>query len=127
MDIEKTFKFLVDDYNLNYACQEFNDCYGGNWTIATHSYYNQTGCFTIQFLYQRSELGFYYSKAYSSKLKCLCEKRIDEQAACPEIWFEAKKRFFFACRPQLYLNTLAQVIKQQIKDTNSFFGVSISI
>ena len=125
MDIEKTFRFLVDDYHLNDSHQLFYQCYGGSWVVSTHSYYNETGCFTIHLLHQRDEIDFYYSKKIGHTREILCEQKINVQSICPEIWDEAKKRFLFAYRPQLYLTTLAKAIKRQIEETNSFFGVSI--
>lgn len=125
MDIEKTFQFLVDNYHLNYSHQVFHHCYGGNWVVSTHSYYNETGCFTIHLLHQRNELDFYYSKEFGATREALCERKIDEQSLYPEIWLEAKKRFLFSYRPQLYLDTLAYVINKQIKEKGCFWGVKI--
>lgn len=125
MDIEKTFQFLVDNYRLNYSHQVFHHCYGGNWTVSTHSYYNETGCFTIHLLHQRNELDFYYSKDFGATREVLCERKIDEQSLYSEIWFEAKKRFLFSYRPQLYLDTLAYAINKQIKEKGCFWGIKI--
>ena len=125
MNIEKTFAFLITDYHMNYAYQKFPHCPFGNWIIGTHSYYNDSGCFTIHILYQRNEIDFYYAKAYSTIREKLCESLIDEQEAYPEIWWKAKQKFMFSYRPQLYLNTLAEVIKKQIEETGSFFGVNV--
>ena len=121
MNIEEMFRFLVKEYHLNYSHQLFYHCYGGSWVVSTHSYYNETGCFTIHFLHQRDEFDFYYSKEVSLTREALCERKIDVQSVCPEIWFEAKKRFLFAYRPKLYFKTLACVIKQEIKEKKSFF------
>lgn len=38
MNIEELFDFLKKDYNLSYGFQEFNNCYGGNWTVQTHKF-----------------------------------------------------------------------------------------
>ena len=47
MNIEEMFDFLKKNYNLSYEYQEFTNCYGGGLTVQTHSFYNDSGCFTI--------------------------------------------------------------------------------
>lgn len=125
MKIEKTFRFLVEKYGLNYSYQEFRNCYNGNWVISAYSYHNPSGCFTISLLQQRNELEFYYSRHHSTIREELFELKLREQTICPDLWAKAKKRFLFAYRAQLYLDTLAQAIEANIENTNSFFGILV--
>ena len=125
MKIQQTFRFLVEKYHFTYAYQEFHNCYHGNWVISAYSYYNTNGCFSVSLLQQRDELDFYYSRHYSTIRDELFEVRLEEQTICPDVWQRAKKRFLFAYRPQLYIDTVAYVIKKQIETTNSFFGILV--
>ena len=47
MDFKKEFTYLAQKYNLKYKYQDFENCFGGNWWVYTHSLYNDSGCFTI--------------------------------------------------------------------------------
>ena len=57
----KMLMFLVDEYNLKYSVQTFNNYPFGNYTTKTFSFYNDSGCFTIRYLSQKDELDFYFS------------------------------------------------------------------
>ncbi len=125
MNIEKQFEFLVKDYGLKYSYQEFNDCYGGYWWAYTHSYYNESGCFTIHVLPQRGEIDFFFAERFSTVREELCKNEINEQSIGQSIWNTAKKKFLFGYRKSLYLETLAKAIKFQIKKYGSFFGIKV--
>lgn len=130
MDIEKQFDFLVKDYNLKYVYQEFKNCYGGNWCVYTHSFYNDSGCFTIHNLPQRGELDFYYAKKFSKVRKDLYEQLIGITSIEKEIW-DKNSKFLFFRNPFFWwsssrvLKTLAEVIKKQIEDNGEFFGIKV--
>ncbi len=131
MDIEKLFNFLVKDYGLKHKYQVFKNCYGGNWWVYTHSYYNESGCFTIHHLPQRGELDFYYSKEFSNKRENLCERIIDISSVEKEIW-DKHKKFLFFNNPFFWwssdkiLKVLAEVIESQIKKHCQFFGIKVN-
>ena len=131
MDIEKQFDFLVTDYGLKHAYQDFNNCFGGHWWVCTHSYYNESGCFTIHNLPQRGELDFYYAKEFSNIRKDLCEQRINISAIGTEIW-EKNEKFLFMKNPFFWwsekkvLKSLAEVIEAEIKSTGQFFGIKVT-
>jgi hypothetical protein len=130
MDIDKQFDFLVNDYGLKHVYQEFNNCYGGNWQVFTHSYYNDSGCFTIHNLPQRGELDFYYAKEFSKVRENLCEHLIDVSSIEKEILDKHFKILFFR-NPFFWwsrskvLKALAEVIKAEINKKGEFFGIKV--
>lgn len=125
---KKQFDFLVKDNGLKYVYQEFYNCYGGNWRVYTHSYYNQSGCFTIHTLPQRGELDFYYAKEFSTVLENLCELLIDISSIEKEIWDKHNKILFFR-NPFFWwsrnkvLKALAEVIRQKLIKKMNFLGL----
>ena len=129
MNIEKLFDFLKKDYNLSYRYQEFINCYGGNWTVQTHSFYNESGCFTIYFEIQRG-MYFYYASHFSTERKELCEREIDVSSIEPQIW-KKKGRIFIFNNPFFWwsdnkvLRTLAEVLKIHLAKHNEFFGIQV--
>ncbi len=130
MDIKKEFTNLAKKYNLSYQYQEFENCFGGNWWVYTHSLYNESGCFTIHCLPQRGEVDFYYSEKFSHDRKELCGKPINVYEVEKEIWIKKEKIVFFK-NPFYYWNhkrvikTLIQVINVSIEKNNEFFGIKI--
>ncbi len=130
MDIKELFGFLVKQYGLTYVYQDFKNCFDGNWQVYTHSFYNESGCFTIHNLPQRGELDFYYAKKFSNNRKDLCEKMIDIRSAEEEIWKKHSnvlgiRNPFFWWSEKKVLSTLVEVIKSQIKKKGEFFGIEI--
>lgn len=130
MDIEKHLGFLVKDYGIKYAYQDFKNCYGGNWRVYTHCFYNESGCFTIHYLPQRGELDFYFAKEFSNVRENLCERLIDINSVEKEIWKKHEKLLFFKdpffwWNNKKILQALAEVIKAQIKKRGEFFGVKV--
>ena len=94
MNIEEMFDFLKKDYNLSYRYQEFINCYGGNWTVQAHSFYNDSGCFTIHIEIQRG-MDFWYSSKFSTERKELCEREIDVSSIEPQIWAKHERLGIF--------------------------------
>lgn len=130
MEIEKQFKFLETEYDLKHVYQDFSNCYGGNWWVYTHSYYNESGCFTIHNLPQRGELDFYYAKEFSNVRKNLCEHQINISSIEKEIWNKHNKILFFRnpffwWSEKKILHALAEVIQVQINRYGEFFGIKI--
>ena len=129
MEVYKTLSFLVDKYKLKYTYQEFS--IGGNWIADEHSFYNDSGCFTVHVLVQRAELEFYYSNRFNNDLKNLHKMGIDVYSTEKEIWNRRGKIFgfipnlFFWCSNKKILETVAQVIKTQIQNYGEFFGVKV--
>lgn len=130
MDFKKEFTVLAEKYNLNYQYQDFNNCYGGNWRVYTHSLYNNSGCFTIHVLPQRGECDCYYAEKFSTDRKELCDKPINVYEVEKEIWDKNAKILFFK-NPFYYWNqkniikTLIEIINVLIERYNEFFGVKI--
>ena len=126
--IKDIFDYLVKDYGLTYEYQEFTNCYDGNWTMHTHSFYNGSGCFTIQYLLQRDELSFYYSPYFSCDYNVLCENAIDICSIEKGIWDKhIKGKFFkspfFWWRKKKILVALSDVIRTHVQENGEFFGI----
>ena len=124
------FEFLVNDYNLSYKKQEFKNAFLTHGTAYTHSYANQSGCFTIMDFPVKGELEFYYSKELHENLKDLCEKPIDVFSVEKEIWKKNSKTGFFKFHfsywsSQKTLCVLAKVIQSCINKHGEFFGIKV--
>ena len=121
--------FLVKDYNLNFSSQTFNNCPHGNWITKTYSFYNNTGCFTINYLVGRDELDFYFSTKFSNNYCELHEKLLNVWIDEPEIWNKHQKWLyvfkdpFFWWNKRKIIRALADVIRKKIEVSNEFFGV----
>ena len=130
MDFKNAFSELAEKYNLTYRYQEFNNCSGGNWFVCTHSLYNETGCFTVQYLPQRGEVGCFFSRKFSAKREFLCHNEINVFAAEKEIWDKKEKIWifknpFYYWSPKRTIKTLIQVIECSINKNEEFFGIKI--
>ena len=129
MEINELFGFLIKDYGLSYEYQRFENCFGGNWIVITHSFYNNSGCFTIHSTLQR-EMDFYYSTKFSTDRDVLCERGVDITTIEPEIWKKHSKiwifeRPFFWCSDKRVLNALAEALKVHLEKNNDFFGIQV--
>ena len=129
MSIEEMFDFLKKDYNLSYRYQEFVNCYGGGWTVQTHSFYNDSGCFTIRIEIQRG-MDFWYASRFNTERKALCEKEIDVSSIEPQIWNKYEKIWFFKnpffwWNDNKVLSTLAEALKVHLAKDNEFFGIQV--
>ncbi len=129
MNIEELFDFLKKDYNLSYRYQEFINCYGGGWTVQTHSFYNDSGCFTIYIEIQRG-MFFWYASRFSTEREELCEKAIDVSSIEPQIWDKHEricifKDPFFWWKDNKVLRTLAEALKVHLAKDNEFFGIQV--
>ena len=130
MDFKNEFSQLAEKYNLNYQYQDFKNCFGGNWWVYTHSLYNDSGCFTVHCLPQRSEVDFYFTEKFSNDRKQLCGKPIIVFEVEKEIWDKNSKIWFFKnpfyhWNSEKIIKTLIEVIKVLIEKNNEFFGVKI--
>lgn len=129
MNIEELFDFLIKEYGLIYKHQSFINCYGGNWKVETHSFYNDSGCFTIYIECQRG-MDFWFSSQFSTNYEALCEREIDVSLIEPEIWDQHEKIMFFKW-PFFWWNndkvlcTLAEVLKVHLTKNKVFFGVQV--
>lgn len=129
--IIKMLMFLVEEYNLKYSKQTFNNYPFGNYTTKTYSFYNDSGCFTIKYLLQKDELDFYFSSKFSNECKKLQENLVNIWIDEPEIWNKHKKLIFLIKDPFFWwkktkvIKALAETIKTKIVKNNEFFGVKI--
>ena len=130
MDFKKEFTDLAQKYNLSYQYQDFENCYGGNWWVYTHSLYNDSGCFTIYCLPQRCEVSFYFADKFSTDIHELCDKLINVFDFEKEIWSKHEKFLIFK-NPFYYwsiertIKVLIEVINVLIEKSNEFFGIKI--
>ena len=100
MDIKAMFEFLISDYGFKYEKQSF--VYSEAWKTETHSFYNESGCFTIHRMDARGELEFYHSKEFSKDRQELYKNPVYIETIEPEIWKKRSKIFslsnpFFWC------------------------------
>lgn len=123
MDIKKTLDFLITTYGLNYEYQKFSDRF-------THSFFNKSGCFTVQYIPSICEMSFLVSPKFSNKLEELCEKDVDVWTISPEIWnrrgrFWIFKRPLFWCFNNNVITTFAEALKIHLEKERSFFGIQV--
>lgn len=129
MDIYKTYAFLVEDYGLQYAFQKFD--IGGGWIISAHSFYNDTGCFTVHTMLSRGELEFYYAKHFSTNKSELYEQGLNIYAYEKNIWKKHERlwgfipNIFVMFNNEKHLEISAEVVKAQINKYGEFFGVKV--
>ena len=129
---EKLLSFLETEYEMKHAYQCFENCYGGHWFVYSHSYYNESGCFTIQVIPQRGEYDFYFTKEFSPTNEPLCSiglkdsavHIIDIRSIGQEIWKKAEKKYWFWTYKRV-LKTLALAIRDQVEKESSFFGIEV--
>ena len=130
MNIEKLFAFLEDNYDLSYKYQEFTNCFGGNWAVQTHSFYNDSGCFTIYIEVQRG-MDFWYASRFSTERDRLCETGVDVSSIEPQIWNKHKRILcfnnpFFWWSNKKVLLALAEALKSHLEKHNEFFGIQVT-
>lgn len=131
MRMKEELNKLAQKHGLKYQYQEFEDCYGGNWFVITHSLYNESGCFTVHYLPQRAEVGFYFADRLSRNLRALCTQEVNVFKVEKEIWDSSErigpfKIPFYYWNPDRVVKTLIKVITVQIEKNNEFFGIRVS-
>ena len=124
----KEFAFLLNEYHFKYEYQLLRPY--GNWEITLHSFYNDTGCFTIHSFQAIGELEFYYAQKYCTDAKKLREKGIDVYSVEKEIWNKHGKicgvpNMFFWYSNKRILKVVAKVVKAQIAKEQVFFGIGV--
>ena len=131
MSVKEELSSLAQKYGLKYQCQDFENCYGGDWWVCTHSLYNESGCFTIHCLPQRAEVEFYFAERFSRNRSQLCDQEINVYEFEKEIWEKDRKigsfkiPFYYWNRDRI-IKALIKVITALIEKNNEFFGVKIS-
>ncbi len=128
MNIEEMFGFLIKDYNLFYQKQNFPNCYGG-WDVEIHSFYNESGCFSIYIEFQRG-MSFWYASRFSADYEKICEREVNVSSLEPQLWekFERKwiiKNPFFWWNNKKVLCALAEIIKIHLSKNKEFFGIRV--
>ena len=111
------FDYLVDEYKMSYRDHTFSEYMGFRGPIETYSFFNRNGCFTIHFVVQKDELGFYKSGNYSENQYDLLEQEIYTSLLdLPSVY--TKKRLF------LYLSNY---VREEIEKNKAFFGIALDL
>lgn len=131
MDIKNLFDYLVKDYSFTYQEQVFPNCYNGNGTVYTYSFYNDNGCFTIHSYPVRGELDFFCADRFSPIREELCGRWVDLRAIEKEIWDKHSKigflkRPFFWYSHDKILKAFSEVLKAHIEKYGEFFGIKVN-
>ena len=126
--IYNNFAFLVEEYDMKYAYQTRD--LGGGWVYSYHTFYNETGCFTVRVLPVRGELDFYYSSKFSHNPEDLQERWIDIFSIKSAVWSKYKKIGFLPIpfpliRQKRLLRATAEVIKDQLERENMFMEIIV--
>ena len=115
-NIMKYLGFLVEDYQMQFSFQTFDEYNGFAGPINTYSFYNEYGCFTIHHIVQRNEWGWYISRNMSEDQYELLENEIIQTD-----FITAK-----CLSPKKMLKALAGSVQFQISASKSFFGIRIN-
>lgn len=113
--ILKYLGFLVDDYQMQFSFQSFEEYKGFSGPVNTYSFYNKNGCFTLHQVVQRGEWGWYVSKDYHENQYDLLENEIKQNEFISTNGLSYKKM----------LKELAFCISNQISASNQFFGIKV--
>lgn len=111
----KYLGFLVDDYQMQFSFQSFDEYKGFSGPVNTYSFYNENGCFTLHQVVQHGEWGWYASKEYCENQYDLLETEIKQNEFISENSLSYKKM----------LKELAFCILNQISVSNNFFGIKV--
>ena len=112
--VNKYLYFLVTDYDFNYKIQSFSEYHGFCGPIYTYSFYNAKGCFTIHYVTQKDELSFFTSEKMSLDQYQLLKNEIH------------LIEYISPCyRKMTLFKRLAASVRNQIKNKDSFFDLSI--
>jgi hypothetical protein len=109
------FGFLIDEYKMNFLFQKFPDYKGFYGPIYTYSLYNSCGCITFHNIAQRGEWGWYKSSKISFNQYELLEKEINQT-------LYLKRSYFLISN---MLKDLAKVMKKEINDNSTIFGIKV--
>lgn len=114
--VRDTLAFLIDDYRMSFSYNVYDEFLHFKGPIYCYSFYNEYGCFTIQHIKQRGEIGWFVSNKYSDDQYELLKKEINQK-----LYPETPAWTF-----KSHLSQIALAIKIEIKTTNSLFGIRIS-
>lgn len=113
--IKKHLSFLINEYNMSFKYQCFNDYKGFKGPIDVYSFYNYNGCFTLHNIVQRGEWGWYVSKKISTNQFELIEKEIRQVDYL-------KKSYFLTSS---WLKELCKILKEEASTNNTIFGIKL--
>jgi len=112
----KFLGFLVNEYQMRYRFQSFDEYLGFNGPFNAYSFYNEQGCFTLFQAVQRGEWGWYISKKLHTNLLELLETEINQSEFIHRSVFSYKKS----------LKLLGDSIREQLEHSQQFFGIVVS-
>ena len=113
--ILKYFGFLIKECGMKFQFQTFPEYYGFCGPIDTYSFYNNNGCFTFHHIVQRGEWSWYRSSRFSNDQYELLEREINRR----DYLF---RDYFFTSS---WLKILSNIVKGQVKRSNSALGISL--
>lgn len=130
MTIRERFDFLVSQYGMNYGQLTVDDYCGSGGKAYAHSFYNESGCFTIFSFPAKGELECFMSDDYDANLNVLCKQPVDVRAIESEIWKKHAKRGLLSClffwnRPEKVLAALAEALAVHIGKCGEVCGVKV--
>lgn len=64
--IKKHLGFLIDEFNMKFRFQSFDNYKGFCGPIDTYSFYNENGCLTFHNIVQKAEWGLYKAEYFST-------------------------------------------------------------
>lgn len=131
MTIRERFDFLVSQYGMNYGQLTVDDYCGSGGKAYAHSFYNDSGCFTIFSFPVKGELECFISDVYEANLNVLCKQPVDMRAIESEIWKKHAKRgllsrLFFWNRPEKVLAALAEALVAHMSKYEDVFCLKMS-
>lgn len=122
--IEKYLGFLVSRYHLSYRMQPIGNYCGSGGMAYMHSFYHESGCFTVLEVPVKGEMAFYVADAYIPDEKALCRNVVDVRSISPEVWERHEKRsLFFWSRQDKVLAALAEAIQRQAEKHGACLGI----
>lgn len=113
--IKKYLGFLSEEYEMHYCHQEFNKYLNFCGPVECYSFYNDGGCFTLHYLVQRGELGWFCAPQFSKDQVTLLNTELDQR--------QYISGNVFGYRNMLRL--LRKCILRQITKSGSFFGITV--
>lgn len=122
-NIEKKFKYLLNEYQFSYSKQVFSKDVTGFFygPMIAYSFYNENGCFTIHHAVQRNEWDYYVGK-YSTNKSILLARCINEDI------FKIEKQSRWSSLANIFkseFTLISQYLHKQILDKGEFFGIKV--
>ena len=113
--VNRYFMFLVERYGMNFCFDVLPNTVGADNPTYVYSFYNSSGCFTIQEVAQRGEWDCYVAKSFSRDPHKRLSQKINQNSY-------TNKRVFTV---RTFLKVTAGFIRNEISRGNCFWGISV--